>query len=160
MFRMFTQKALYHKHNCCHGDIKMSLTASDCGCSSPVSVLQNSGEKEMSSTATRPPLGLLKATSKTTWRGRQTLVNKAARRHVRADACPHTAVKCMHNVSKIWRRSHSQAEPGTFKENEEQWASFREKYKKTKVSQTCPPELVTGYFYSIIIYFTTFMWCL
>lgn len=31
-------------------------------------MLHNRGEKEMSSTATRPPLGLLKATSKTTWR--------------------------------------------------------------------------------------------
>lgn len=33
---------------------------------SPVSVWQNSGEKEMSSMATNPPLALLKATSNTT----------------------------------------------------------------------------------------------
>lgn len=38
------------------------------GCSSPLSMLQNCGEKEMSSIAMRPPLRLLKATSKTTWR--------------------------------------------------------------------------------------------
>lgn len=35
---------------------------------SPVSVWQNSGEKEMSSMATYPPLALLKATSNTTWK--------------------------------------------------------------------------------------------
>lgn len=35
-------------------------------CSSPVSVVQNCEEKEISSSATRPPRGLLNATSKTT----------------------------------------------------------------------------------------------
>lgn len=55
-------------------------------CSSPVSLLQNSGEKEMSSTATRPPLALLKDTSKTTCKGRKTLIDKDSSRCVHADA--------------------------------------------------------------------------
>lgn len=65
-----------------------------------MSVLQNSGEKEMSSSATLPPLGLLNATSKTTWRGRRTDGDSRLETKLHADAHTHA------NVHYLFRLFH------------------------------------------------------